>query len=452
VSSRDYLLIVDAVAPLSSAASAVAAAALGRALAASGHKATILSLGDPEVAARVPGLARRLRKVPVAVGDRTLDLSLFEGKVALSDARLLVLGAPALGRAETAALLAGAVRALGQDGLVSPETTIGWGETSAAALSATSASVRLFALPTGRLGPPLGTDESALLAPYLLGDDSASRSLVALGSLAANAIFAPSPSAARANENDPALAARASDEPFVALRFGCDDPPHDPATDPALPAAYSPAALSGKAECRRAVARRCSLALGPRTLLLAVGPLHRDEGAEAILAGVERLAPFDVVTVIAPRGDQDLVERARLLAIQHPGRIALLAGGPEQEPGNAHEDRLARAAADAILLGDDHDQAGRAAGLALVYGTLPIAPDTGANRDYLVDLDPRSGTGHAVLYGQATPFEIEGAVRRAVALRADGDAWTALVRSLFAGAPRWLQTATAVDGLATEYA
>jgi len=445
---REYLLIADAVAPLATAPSAVSAAGLGRALAASGHKATILSLASPETASAVPGLARRLRTVPTSVGERTFDLSLYEGKATLSEARLLVLGAPALGRAETAALLASAVRALGQDGLVAPHTTIGWGETSAAALSATSASTRLFALPTGRVGAPLSAEESRLLAPFSIGDDAASRSLVALGSLAANAIFAPSPSAARANENDPALATRPSDEPFVAVRFGCDDPPHDPATDPALPATFSATALTGKAECRRALARRCSLALGPRTLLLAVGPLHRGESADAVIAGVERLAPFDVVTLVAPRGDQDLVERARLLAIQHPGRIALLPGD------DAGADRAARAAADAILLGDDHDQAGRAAGLALLYGTLPIAPDTGANRDYLVDLDPRSGTGHAILYGAATSFEafeIEAAVRRAVALRADGDAWTALVRSLFAAAPRWAQTAAAVDEIASQY-
>jgi hypothetical protein len=446
------LLIADAVVPLSSGPSAVAAAGLGRALAASGRKTTILSLGSNEAAEAVPGLARRLRTVPTKVGDKTYELSLYEGRGLLSDARLLVLGVPPLGRAETAVLLASAVKSLSANALIAPEVVIGWGETTAAALSAMSesASVRLFALPTGRLGPPLSADETRLLGPLLLGDDSASRSLVALGSLAANAIFAPSPSAARANETDPALATRPSDEPFVAVRFGCDDPPHDPATDGALPANYSAAALTGKAECRRALARRCSLALGPRTLLLTVGPLFRDEGAEAILAGLERLAPFDVVMVVAPRGDQDLVERARLLAIQHPGRIALL---PAADTGDeAANDRVARAAADAILLGDDHDQAGRSSGLALLYGTLPIAPDTGANRDYLVDYDERSGTGHAVLYTHATPFEIESAVRRAIAARADGDLWSGLVKALFASAPRWSSTAAAVDELATQSA
>jgi hypothetical protein len=445
VPSRDFLLIADAVAPLGDGLSPVAAAGLARALAAAGHKTTVLALASADAAARVPGLARRLRTVKTAVGDEALDLNLFEGRAVLSDARLLVLGTPARPRAETAALLASAVKSLSSDGLLTSDVTIGWGETAAAALAATSASVRIFVLPTGRLGPPLSAAETQLLGPLLLGDDSASRSLVALGSLAANAIVAPSPSAARATETDPGLASRASDEPFVAVRFGCDDPPHDPASDPALPAPYSAAALSGKGESRRSLARRCSLALGPRTLLLATGPLQRDAGADAILAGIERLAPYDVVTVILPRGDQDMIERARLLAIQHPGRIATF---PSAEPA---DERLVRAAADAIVLGDDHDRTGRSAGLALLYGTLPIAPDVGAKHDYLVDYDPASETGHAILYSAATPFDVESAVRRAVAARADSDAWTRLVRRLLESAPRWSQTAAAIEEIASQY-
>ena len=105
-----------------------------------------------------------------------------------------------------------------------------------------------------------------------------------------------------------------------------------------------------------------------------------------------------------------MVERARLLALKQPGRVALFPGV------DAADERLARGAADAILLGDDHDRIGRAAGLALLYGTLPIAPEVGANRDYLVDYDARSRTGHAILYGAAAPFEIESAVRRALTL------------------------------------
>ena len=363
----------------------------------------------------------------------------------LSDAQLLVLAATPDSRAETAALLAGAVRSLANDKLITPEVTIGWGESAAAALSATSAAVRLFVLPTGRLGPSLAPPEAELLGPLLLGDESASHSLVALGCLGANAIIAPSPSAARATEGDPGLASRASDEPVIAVRFGCDDPPNDPASDTALPANFSAAALAGKAECRRAIARRCSLALGPRTLLLTTGPLQRDGGADAILGGIERLAPYDVATIIVPRGEPEVIERARLLALKQPGRVALFPGV------DASDERLARGAADAIVLGDDHDRIGRAAGLALLYGTLPIAPEVGANRDYLVDYDAGSRTGHAILYATAAPFEIESAVRRALTLRADGDVWTPLVKALMASAPRWSAAAAAISEVAAQY-
>jgi hypothetical protein len=405
----------------------------------------VLTLAAPEVAARVPGLARRLRTVNAQVAGRSYDLTLFEGRASLSDAQLLVLAAAPDARAETAALLAGAVRSLASDGLVSPAITIGWGETAAAALSATSAAVRLFVLPTGRLGPSLAPPEAQLLRPLLLGDEAASHSLVALGCLAANAIVAPSPSAARATESDPGLASRASDEPVVAIRFGCDDPPNDPTGDPALPVAFGPGNLAGKAECRRAVARRCSLALGPRTLLLTIGELHKDAGAETLLAGIERLAPFDVATIIVPRGELDMIERARLLAIRQPGRVAVF---PGSDPA---DERLVRGAADAVLLGDDHDRIGRAAGLALLYGSLPIAPDVGANHDYLVDIDAASQTGHAILYSAATPFEIESAVRRALALRADADSWAPLVKALITGAPRWAAAATAIIDIASTY-
>jgi starch synthase len=442
---RDFLLIADAVAPLGDGVSALGAAGLSRALAALGHRTTVLTLASADAASRVPGLARRLRTVSATVGNRTHDLTLFEGRALLSDAQLMVLAATPSSRAETAALLAAAVRSLANDKLVAPEVTIGWGEPAAAALSATSAAVRLFVLPTGRLGPSLAPPEAEVLGPLLLGDESASHSLVALGCLGANAIVAPSPSAARATASDPGLASRASDEPVIAVRFGCDDPPNDPASDPALPANFSATALSGKTDCRRAIARRCSIALGPRTLLLTTGPLHRDGGADAILGGIERLAPFDVATIIVPRGDAEMIERARLLALKQPGRIALFPGA------DAVDERLARGAADAILLGDDHDRIGRAAGLALLYGTLPIAPEVGANSDYLVDYDARSRTGHAIVYSAAAPFEVESAVRRALTLRSDGDVWTQLVKTLMTSAPRWSAAAASIAEVATQY-
>jgi hypothetical protein len=440
--TREFLIIADAVAPLADGESPLAAIGLSRALAAAGHRTTVLSLGSESAIGRVPGLARRLRTIRASVGGESFDLNLHEGKAALSNAELLVIDAEGGDPGRTAALLGSAVKSLSADGLIAPEVTIGWGETSAMALSATSAAIRLFALPSGQVGHALSGAEAQVMAGTA---GATAGSLAALGSLAANAIITPSPSAARAVETDSEMAARAADEPFVALRFGCDDPPHDPASDPALPVNFSASAPEGKLECRRALGRRYSLALGPRTLLLSVAPLRASCGGEAILGALARLDGYDVAVAIPSVGDTQLIERANVLAIEHPGRIAVIGGDDPQEA------RRIRAASDAILLCEDDDRTGRAAGTALLYGTLPITIDRGAARDFLVDYDPRSATGSAILFAAPLSFEIEGAIRRAIALRADLDLWSPMVKGLFASAPRWASAAAIIEEVCAAY-
>ena len=425
---------------------------LARALAAAGASATVLSLASPEAAGGVPGLARRLRTVKVHVahgardgegvaGSSTRDVALFEGKAPLSQAHLMVAGAQGRDRGESAILLAEAARALADDGLLKTDLTIAWGETAALALSVVPAVARVFVLPSGRVGGPLSDAEAAAVASVGIASAGvAGPSLAAIGAAFANAIVAPSASAARLLESDRGIADRASDEPLVALRFGCDDPPHDPATDPALPANYSAKSLTGKLECRRAVTRRYSLALGPRTLLLGTASLRHGKGGDELLAALSALAKLDAAILIPSGGDPDLLERARRLAIQSPGRLAVLDSGDAQE-------RVLRAAADAMLCVDTDDRTARASGLAQRYGALPIAFDGGASRDFLVDYHSGSATGSAILYGSLDTYEIEAAVRRAVALRAAADEFAPVVQRAMETAPRWAVTAAAIEEL-----
>ncbi|MEP6652339.1 MAG: hypothetical protein ABJA82_03215 [Myxococcales bacterium] len=422
---------------------------LARALATAGASATVLSLAAPEAAAGLSGLARRLRTVKLVTRDGARDVALFEGKAPLSQAQLLVVAAEGATRGESAALLAGAARALVADGLLAKaDVAIAWGETAALALSVVPAAARFFVVPGGRVGGALSTAEMALVEAAGVGSVAVgSRYLGAVGAAFANAIVAPSPSSARLLESDVSFSERASDEPFVAVRFGCDDPPNDPATDAALPANFSTKAktMIGKLECRRVLTRRHSLALGPRTLLLGTAQLKRGKGGEELLSVLESLAKLDVVTVVPGDGDPDLLERARKLAVQSPARLAVLDTDDAQE-------RILRASADAVLCVDPDDRTGRAAGLAQRYGALPLALDTGASRDYLVDYDVPSATGSAILFGSLDAYEIEGAVRRALALRSDADAFAPLVQRLMEVAPRWSQTAAAFEEISATFA
>lgn len=424
---------------------------LARALATAGASATVLSLAAPEAAAGLSGLARRLRTVRLVTRDGARDVALFEGKAPLSQAQLLVVAAEGATRGESAALLAGAARALVADGLLAKaDVAIAWGETAALALSVVPAAARFFVVPGGRVGGALSTAEMELVEAAGVGSVAVgSRYLGAVGAAFANAIVAPSPTSARLLESDVSFSERASDEPFVAVRFGCDDPPNDPATDTALPANFSTKAnanvMTGKLECRRVLTRRYSLALGPRTLLLGTAQLKRGKGGEELLSVLESLAKLDLVTVVPGDGDPDLLERARKLAMQSPARLAVLDTDDAQE-------RILRASADAVLCVDPDDRTGRAAGLAQRYGALPLALDTNASRDYLVDYDVPSATGSAILFGSLDAYEIEGAVRRALALRSDADAFAPLVQRLMEVAPRWSQTAAAFEEISATFA
>jgi hypothetical protein len=437
----EYLVVSDAVSPVADGEDALSVAGLARALVASKHRVTVLSLAAPETVARVPGMARRLRTVAASAGGASFELPLFEGRVPLSQAELYVLGAPVGNRGHVASVLATAAASLAKDGLLKPTVLIAWGETAAESLATVTAELSLFVLPTGVAGPPLTAEERAALGPNAALDALSSDSLAALGAAGADTVVVPSPSSREMLARDPALAARASDQPLVAVRFGCDEAPHDPSSDPALPVSYGPETPAGKAESRRALARRGSLALGPRTLLLTTPPLSAARGGKALIEALARVVRLDVAVAVPAGGDRALTDQAAVLGIEHPGKIAVIA---EAGPGSQ---RVVLAGADAILLADIDDHTGRAAGLALRYGVLPLVPEAGADADYLVDYDSASGTGCALLYSKVEPFEIEGAARRALALRANADAWQSLVKALMLSAPRWGATPAMLEAL-----
>jgi hypothetical protein len=439
----DYVIIAEAIAPLVESTAAAGATGLAAAFASSTHRVCVLSQATPEQAARQPGLARRLRTVTASVGGQPVAVPLYEGRAAGSAAHLFVLAVEPGSRGRTAALLGSAAAALAADGLFRPALVVGWGETSAGALSAIAgpnSPRRIFVVPEGQAGDLLPEEEVAALAE--VDDLGAGRSLLARGIISSDAVVVPSPTAAAALSRHPALTALASDQPIAVVKMGCDDAPFDPQSDPAISFHYSADNTAGKNECRKALARRLSLAVGPRTLLVATLTLEAGSEAQAVLAALAQLSGMDVSVIIRTGGDRLIAEKAKLLAIQNPGKIAVL---PESDP-LAGRDLLA--AADALLACAEVELTGRSAGLALRYGTLPIAPDAGAFADFLVDFDPGSRTGTGLLYGPGSSFELLGALRRAIELRAQSELWPALPPSLMRNAPRWSGAAALFETLA----
>jgi hypothetical protein len=446
LAAKQFLLVGDAVAPLVSGESPTSLSGISRALAAGGAQVTVISLADPAALSSVPGLARRLRTFSaLSSSSGAREVPFFEGRAPLSQANFLVAGAAPANRGEAVGILADAVRAVAEQGLPKVDVAIGWGEAAAWALSFAPATSRVFVLPNGRVGAPLDDREFEVLsATGAFAQAVGSRSLAAVGAVYSNIIVAPSPCSAHLLENDEALAGRASDEPCVAVRFGADDPPFDPATDGTLVANFSPKAMAGKLECRRALTKRYSLTVGPRTLLLGIAPLRAGKGGLEVLKALPELAAIDVAVVVSPDGEPEILERVRRLAVQSPGRLTVM----EADEASG---RILRASADAVLFADTDDRTGRAPALAQRYGCLPIALDAAAGRDFLVDYEPMSRTGTAILFSGLEPWEIAGAVRRAVMLKNEPEGFPEVSKRLTELAPAWGQTASAFEEIAAQY-
>ena len=437
----EFLLVADQVAPVVDGELSGCAAALGLALSVAKHRVTILSLATPAQASRLPGMARRLRTITTRVGGKDQEVSLYEGRSAVSQCALYVLGAHSDNRGRRSVLLASAATSLVRDQICSPDVVVGWGETSALALACAPSAHAALVVPDGRWDRPLSNDERAELDPENPAVAVSSGMLVGLGAIEADVVVLPCPAAAESFRRAAELSCRASDQPVTSVRFGCDELPHDPATDPALAATFSSESPAGKQECRRTLARRASLAMGPRTLLLATGPLDPAKGGREILEIVSRLERADVAVVFPAGGDRALVDQANILAIRSPGKVTAF---PEL---GLEAERQILAAADAVLLADAADLTGRPASLALRYGAIPLAPDVGANGDYLVDRDVASQTGCGLLYSPADPWGGVGAIKRAGALRANAELWQPLLVSLMRAAPRWSATAASLEAV-----
>jgi len=437
----DIFIVGDEISPVAECESAIGAAALGRALSAAKHKVTMLTLASEERASRLPGMARRLRTVLARLADGDRECSLFEGRSAISQCALHVLGAEPIDRGHGAAFLASAASAMVRDEICRPDVIIAWGEAAAAVLPAIQATSRVFVLPTGTWGSPLSATERAALDPNAPDLAMAKGSLAGLGAIDADVVVFPSPSSARGFASAREFSFRASDQPVVSVRFGCDEAPCDPATDPALAARYSSDAPSGKAECRKALARRTSLALGRRTLLVATAPLAIAEGGRSLINAISSLVRSDVAFVVPGVGERALVEEIKRIAIETPGKIAIY-----PEYGSLAE-RQILAGADVLLLADKDNHLARTAGLAMRYATLPLVPDCAAYADYMVDYDVASQTGSGLLYKVNDAFEHLSVVLRAAGLRGNPDVWQPLQKRLMHAAPHWSATAALFESL-----
>lgn len=197
----------------------------------------------------------------------------------------------------------------------------------------------------------------------------------------------------------------------------------NPATDTALPARYDVAHLEGKAACKAALQAELGLQPDPTAPLLAmITRLASQKGVDVVLAAAPTvLAESTAQLAVLGAGDPGLEAGLRQLAASFPGRVGLRLGYDEPL---AHR---IEAGADIFVMPSRYEPCGLNQLYSLRYGTVPVVHDTGGLHDTVEPVETERGTGTGLLFAPCTADALLGALREALALYAEPQAWRHIV-------------------------
>jgi len=223
---------------------------------------------------------------------------------------------------------------------------------------------------------------------------------------------------------------------FTGILNGADYQAWNPETDPFIAARYSATDLHGKVACKIDLLRAYGLPEDPVPPLLGmVSRLVDQKGVDLLAEALERLLALDLRLVILGSGDARYEQRFTELAQMYPERVGVRLG---------FDDSLAhqiQAGSDCMLMPSRYEPCGLTQLYSLRYGTIPIVRATGGLKDTVVPFDPATGQGTGFVFQEPSAAALLEAVRTAVAVSADREAWQWLMRNAMAQDFSWARSA-----------
>lgn len=212
---------------------------------------------------------------------------------------------------------------------------------------------------------------------------------------------------------------------FVGILNGIDVDIWDPATDPHIASGFTADDLRGKQRCKAALQRAYGLPQEARTPLFGMSArLVSQKGLDLVL-GAYFLWAAEAQFVFLGQGEARYETALREIAAALPERVAV-----ETNFTDECEHRLL-AGADVLLMPSLYEPCGLTQMRAQRYGALPVARRVGGLADTIEDGE----TGF--LFDDYTPAALEQAVRRALGLYEERDAWERHMRQAMARDFSW---------------
>ena len=214
---------------------------------------------------------------------------------------------------------------------------------------------------------------------------------------------------------------RARGDAVSGVLNGIDIQAWNPATDPALSAAFDAKTLNKRAANKAALQARLGLAVEPNTLLFGVvSRLTWQKGLDLLLEVLPELIGMGAQLAMLGAGDRPLEDGFKSEAAANPGQIGVVVGYDE---ALAH---MVQAGVDALLVPSRFEPCGLTQLCALRYGASPVVARVGGLADTVIDANPAAiaaGAATGVQFSPITSMALTQAMGRTAKLYAQKTVW-----------------------------
>ncbi len=201
---------------------------------------------------------------------------------------------------------------------------------------------------------------------------------------------------------------------------GIDTLVWNPATDTNLAAVYDLRALHRRVLNRRAIESEFGLNEGGGPLFCVVSRLTAQKGMDVLAGIADELVAMGGRMALLGSGDAKLEAAFKAAAARHPGRFGVRIGYDERLS------HLLQGGADAIVIPSLFEPCGLTQLYGLRYGCVPVAARTGGLADTIIDANEAAlaaGVATGFLFDEVTPDGLSHALRRALSLFGNREAW-----------------------------
>lgn len=197
----------------------------------------------------------------------------------------------------------------------------------------------------------------------------------------------------------------------------------NPANGKGLPTPYTPRSLRRKQKASEALRRWAKLP-SPKKRTPIVGLLSRlvpQKGLDILRDVADEFVSLGLQFVVVGKGHPEYEQMMRQLQARYPGQVsATIDFIPEDHA------RLLYAGSDFFLMPSRYEPCGLGQMIALKYGAVPIVRATGGLADTIDDYDPATGSGNGFVFQDYSGAAMMQAVRRALKLYEDEEAFRKL--------------------------